>query len=109
MPTLGELAKLIRSKNAGPFNLTFDIMFEDEETYRRVLDSGVLTKESFSKMYDVPIDDIIFVQHDKARAIKISIPRPIVQCALEDSDTYGGQQYGPLVDIMIPAQSESEK
>jgi len=28
MATLGELAKLIRSKNAGPFNLTFDIMFE---------------------------------------------------------------------------------
>ena len=25
--TLGELAKLIRSKNAGPFVLTIDVMF----------------------------------------------------------------------------------
>ena len=108
MPTLGELAKLIRSKNAGPFNLTFDIMFEDEETYRRVLDSGAVTRESFSKIYNVPIDDITFVHHDQARAIKISIPRPIFQCALEDGDTYGGQQYGPLVDIVIPAPSDSE-
>jgi hypothetical protein len=40
--TLGELAKLIRSKNAGPFVLTIDVMFEDEETYRRVLNKAEL-------------------------------------------------------------------
>ena len=28
MATLGDLAKLVRSKNAGPFWLTIDIMFE---------------------------------------------------------------------------------
>ena len=33
MTPLGELARLIRSKNAGPFELTFDIMFEDNATY----------------------------------------------------------------------------
>ena len=42
MARLGELAKLIRSKNAGPFMLTFDVMFEDENAYRKVLASGVL-------------------------------------------------------------------
>ena len=102
MAMLGELAILIRSKNAGPFNLTFDIMFEDEANYRRVLNSGAINKESFSKIYKVPIEDITFVNHDAARAIKISIPRPVFQCALEDGDTYGGQQYGPLVELVIP-------
>ena len=29
MSTLAELARLIRSKNAGPFELTFDIMFDE--------------------------------------------------------------------------------
>ena len=29
MATLGDLAKLVRSKNAGPFWLTIDIMFDD--------------------------------------------------------------------------------
>ena len=48
MPTLGELARLIRSKNAGAFTLTFDIMFETEDAYRKVLASKVLTKKSFS-------------------------------------------------------------
>ena len=35
MATLGDLAKLVRSKNAGPFWLTIDIMFDDAEAYRR--------------------------------------------------------------------------
>ena len=102
MATLGELAKLIRSKNAGPFKLTFDIMFEDEETYRRVVTSQVLTKESFSSLYGVPLQDVLLVQHDAANAIKVSIPRPVIQGDLDDSDCYGGQQFGPLVEIDVP-------
>ena len=51
MPTLQSLAGLIRSKNAGPFVLTFDIMFLDEKNYSRVRDSGVLTRELFSRIY----------------------------------------------------------
>ena len=41
MSKLASLARLIRSKNAGPFVLTFDIMFDDVQTYSRVRDSGV--------------------------------------------------------------------
>ena len=33
MAKLWEVTKLVRSKNAGPFMLTFDIMFDDPETY----------------------------------------------------------------------------
>lgn len=102
MTTLGELAKLIRSKNAGPFTLTFDVMFHDEETYRRVLASKVLTQESFAKLYKLPKEDVSYFEYDAARAIKISIPRPYFQGALDDGDLYGGQQHGPLVTLTIP-------
>ncbi len=102
MVKLGDIAKLIRSKNAGAFWLTFDIMFDDEESYRRVIDSNAITPESFAKMYKVSLDDVMFVHHDAARAIKISIPRPIFQGEPADADLYGGQQYGPLVDIEVP-------
>jgi hypothetical protein len=102
MPTLGEMARLIRSKNAGPFNLTFDIMFDEEKEYRRVIGSGAVTKEVFGKIYGVPEEKILLVYHDAARAIKISIPRPHFSADLEDSDCYGGQQFGPLVHIEIP-------
>ncbi len=102
MATLGELARLIRSKNAGPFNLTFDIMFEEEETYRRVAASGAVTKEVFGRLYGIPEEKILLVHHDAARAIKISIPRRAASADLEDADCYGGQQFGPLVDLEIP-------
>jgi hypothetical protein len=102
MATLGELAKLIRSKNAGPFSLTFDMMFEEEATYRRVVASGVLTRERFAAIYRVPAEKVLFFAHDAARAIKISIPRPYVQCDLDDGDAYGGQQHAPLVELVIP-------
>ena len=102
MATLGELAKLIRSKNAGPFNLTFDVMFEKEETYRKVIAAKILTKESFSQLYRVPVEDVVLVHHDAARAVKISIPRPTFSGDLDDSDMYAGQQFAPLVDIEVP-------
>ena len=102
MATLGELARLIRSKNAGPFTLTFDIMFEDEATYRRVIAAEVVTPRSFAALYRVPVDDVLLVHHDAARAIKVSIPRPVVQGDLDDADCYGGQQFGPLVELSVP-------
>ena len=63
MPTLGEMATLIRSKNAGPFNLTFDIMFEEEENYQKVIASNVLTKEVFSSIYVIPVEEVLLVHH----------------------------------------------
>ena len=58
--TSGELARLIWSKNAGPFMPTFDVMFGGEESYRRVLRSGVLTKASFARMYQRAEEDVSF-------------------------------------------------
>lgn len=97
-----DLAQLIRSKNAGPFVLTFDIMFDSEETYRRVRDSGVVNKELFHNLYGIPLEDVDFYNVDAARAIKVSIPRPYTQGDMEDGDSHGGQQFGPLVDLEIP-------
>lgn len=102
MAKLGDLAQLIRSKNAGAFMLTFDVMFHEEAVYRRVLAAGVLTKASFARLYRMPEDEVLFFTHDAARAIKISIPRPYTQGDPEDGDTYGGQQHAPLVDIEVP-------
>jgi hypothetical protein len=101
MATLGDLARLIRSKNAGPFMLTFDVMFDDDDVYRKVIKAQVLTQASFAAIYRVPEEDVLLFQHDAARAIKISIPRPYVQCDLDDGDAYGGQQHAPLVELEV--------
>jgi hypothetical protein len=102
MATLGELARLIRSKNAGPFELTFDIMFAEPEVYERVKDSGALNREVVAAHYGLPPDEVKFFVCDNALAFKASIPRPSFQGDLFDSDNHGGQQYAPLMDIEIP-------
>ena len=102
MATIGDLARLIRSKNAGPFMLTFDVMFEDDETFKKVIQSKVLTKQTFASIYGVPEKDILFFEHAPAKAIKISIPRPYIQCDIDDGDVYGGQQHALLVDLEVP-------
>ena len=77
-------------------------MFEDEESYQRVKRAKVLTRESFAALYNLPEEDVQFFEHDAAKAIKISIPRPHVQCDIDDGDAYGGQQHAPLVEIQVP-------
>jgi len=102
MTTLGELARLIRSKNAGPFELTFDIMFAEPEVYERVRDFGALTREVVAAQYGLLSEEVKFFVCDNALAFKASIPRPNFQGDLRDSDNHGGQQYAPLMDIEIP-------
>jgi hypothetical protein len=99
---LADLAAMVRSKNAGPFVLTFDIMFDDVATYRRVKESGALSRETISRLYGVAAERVQFFFCDHALAVKASIPRPITQGDVGDSDGHGGQQYAPLMEIEIP-------
>ena len=103
MTRLLDLCSLIRSKNAGPFWLTFDFMDRDTDSYRTLRDSDGLNKELFAKLYGADPAQILVVHHDRAEAVKVSFPRPIRQGDLDDPDSYGGQQYAPLVDLEIPA------
>ena len=99
---LVQLTNLIRSKNAGPFSLTFDIMFPDEESYLRVKKAGALNAAMFAKLYQCQPENVRFFECDNARAFKFSIPRHTFQGDLGDGDLHGGQQFMPLVDIEIP-------
>ena len=103
MAKLWEVTKLVRSKNAGPFVLTFDIMFDDADVYEQVRDSGVLNKKLVAEIYQQNEEDVLFFNCDNALAIKFSIPRSISSGDLGDSDCFGGQQYAPLLEIDVPA------
>lgn len=99
---LHELTALIRSKNAGPFTLTFDIIFRDAEAYRRTKAAGALSPEVFAERFAVPVDQVRFFDCENALAMKFSIPRPVFQGDLGDTDMHGGQQFVPLMDIEVP-------
>lgn len=101
--TLYELAKVLRSKNAGPFELTLDVLFDDENTYKLVKNSGVITKDLVCQLYDINPKDVYCLEfYDPALAFKITIKRPIDSGSIGDTDVYGAQQHALLMGVEIP-------
>ncbi|MFE4215601.1 DUF4387 domain-containing protein [Streptomyces sp. NPDC056844] len=105
MSTLLDYCSLIRSKNAGPFTLTFDFMCHDQAAYDALIDSGFLNRNLFSHLYGTDPEDILLVNHPLALAVKVSLPRPDMQGSLRDADCYAGQQYAPLMDLAVEAEA----
>jgi hypothetical protein len=100
---LGDLAEVIRSKNAGPFRITLDIFFRDVTSFRKVLGCGAITPETVAKLYNIPKEDVLFfVPVEEVFALKITIKRQATCGAFMDSDIYGAQQHAPLLSISIP-------
>lgn len=100
--TLADVAALIRSKNAGPFWLTIDIMFDDDASYAAVRDAAVITPSLIAALYRLEGDQILITRVDCARAIKVSFPRYCASGSPEDTDVLGGQQYAGLLDLPVP-------
>ncbi|WP_284347742.1 DUF4387 family protein [Streptomyces atroolivaceus] len=48
MTSLLDYCSLVRSKNAGPFTLTFDFMCHDEQAYEALVATGFLNKQLFA-------------------------------------------------------------
>ena len=100
---LAELAKTIRSKNAGVDKYTFDVIFPDRASYELVRESGVLSREAVCRIFNVdPARLTDHVAFDPALAIKFSIARLSPSGSAGDADIFGAQQYGPLLDIEVP-------
>ncbi len=101
--TLADLAKTIRSKNAGVDKITFDVIFRDRANYELVKQSGVLTRESVAALYRIPLDRISdFVTYDPAFAIKFTLYRERPSGSPGDADIFGAQQYAPLLGVLVP-------
>jgi hypothetical protein len=102
MAQLWEVTKLIRSKNSGPFELTFDVIFKDRESYEKVRDAKLINTEWFARTYRLTPEVVAIINYDAANAIKITIPRPAISGDIDDTDVFGGQQHGPLVELEVP-------
>ena len=103
MARLSEIAKTIRSKNAGVDKITFDVIFADPATYERVRDSGALSREAVCRIFGINAARISdHVAFDPALAIKFTIYRLRSSGSPGDADIFGAQQYGPLLDLEVP-------
>ena len=102
MALIKDLASVCKSKNAGPFELTIDVVFDNAETYRRVKATGVLCPALFARLYDVPEEHVLFTPYDAAFAFKATLPRLVPAGDFGDTDVYGCQQHAPLLDVDFP-------
>jgi hypothetical protein len=103
MAKLRELTKVLRSKNAGPFMLTFDLMFKKREDFEHVVTSNVLTAERAAEILRCRADQVSVLVYAPANAIKITIPREHPSGAFDDSDVFGCQQHAGLLDLEVLA------
>ncbi|MBQ3865562.1 MAG: DUF4387 domain-containing protein [Clostridia bacterium] len=94
-----DYAKVLRSKNAGPLYVTFDLIFEDREKMRFVQEH--LKKEQIARAYGVAEDKIRMIPYEVVNAVKITFPRKIISGGLRDNDIYGCQQHVPLANIEL--------
>ena len=100
---LSELAKTIRSKNAGVDLITFDIIFTERATLRAGEARTRADARERAQLYRIAPERIAdFVEFDPGNAIKFTIYRLRPSGSPGDPDIFGAQQYAPLLDIEVP-------
>ena len=100
MIALKDVANVIRSKNAGPFELTLDILLKEQEMFEKMRAADIINKQTIAQLYQIPVEDVLsIVYFPNAKAIKATIVRPLPSGALGERDVYGAQQHGPLVNF----------
>jgi hypothetical protein len=100
---LGDLAMILRSKNAGIGYLTLDVLFADRKSYEAA--KSVVTPEAVARAYGIDPKQITdFVYFEEGYAIKASLSRPQIAGGdgLGETDLYGSGQYAPLLEIDVP-------
>lgn len=98
---LYDAASVCRSKNAGPFQVTVDLMFRDIETYNKVLNSPRFTVEEIGQLYHTAPEKIMIKPFERILTIKVVLPRNASSGSLKDGDVYGSQQHFPLGALEI--------
>lgn len=103
-PVLADFALEIRSKNAGPFWVTFEAFMRDAAGYAIAADAELLNETVVARLYDVSADAVEIFRIPALNVVKISFPRPVTQASLRDRDVHQGQQHVPLASLVVPTR-----
>ncbi|MFJ6699428.1 DUF4387 domain-containing protein [Streptomyces sp. NPDC091272] len=102
MPKVSEVCRHVRSKVAGPFWVTLDLMFDSQENYERYSRSAALGADSIASIYGIDAKTVSLFPIPTLKVLKISYPRPVPQGGVEERDLHSGQQYAFLLDLELP-------
>ena len=98
---LDQIAKVIRSKNAGPCLLTLDVMLPDEQAFAYVAGRVEVLRRQVARRYGRSENEVAVLPFAPALAVKITLRRDVVSGDIGDRDVYGAQQHAPLLDIEL--------
>jgi hypothetical protein len=101
VPQLKDVARYVRSKNAGPFWVTIDIFCDDRERFERVAQAVATSPQAVADLYGVPADQVARFPDPNLNVLKISFPRPVVAGAFTDKDAHAGQYFVPLLECEV--------
>lgn len=99
MTLLADLAKVVRSKNAGPTLVTIDVLFADARSLERALPA--FDAAAIARLYGLSPREIKVIPVVPALAIKVVMPRRLVAGEPGDRDVYGAQQHAPLLGLRV--------
>ena len=98
---LCSLAHVVRSKNAGPTQLTIDVFFNDAAGYAKGVGSPALSERAVAALYQVDAARLRRHVLPDILAMKFSMPRRICAGDPGDGDVYGAQQHAPLLGVLV--------
>ncbi|KAI3571796.1 hypothetical protein IWW34DRAFT_894421 [Fusarium oxysporum f. sp. albedinis] len=106
--TLSDLCRIVRSKNAGPYEITIDAMFSSQEAYEAVKSSDLLSASNVADAIGISEEDIIWIGFfDPAISFKVTIPRirsgkKKSAGGFMENDIHGSQEHMGLASLKLP-------
>ena len=96
-----DLASVIRSKNAGPTQITLDILFNDGDAFEQAKTSANLQPPAIALLYGLAPAQVRVIPYPPANALKVVMDRTVIAGTPGDRDVYGAQQHGPILDLVL--------
>lgn len=101
MTTLKDVARHVRSKNAGPFWVTVDIFFDGPENFVAYSASPALSAERIANLFGTTAELVKHYPVPSLNVLKISYPRSTPQGGMVERDMHSGQQYVRLLELVV--------
>jgi Domain of unknown function (DUF4387)/Acyclic terpene utilisation family protein AtuA len=107
---LSDIARVIRSQDAGVNRSTCDVLFVSKDAYEAALRSNAFCARNVATELGLRPTSVVgayFV--DSCNAIKITVEKPIISASFGERDVFGAQQQSMLERMVIPLYFDSRE
>jgi hypothetical protein len=101
MAKVKDVCKYVRSKNAGPFWVTFDLFFKDSGSFGTYALSEALNGEVFAELFGTDSHLVKRFALKNLNVLKISYPRPNPQGWMGERDMHQGQSFARILNVEL--------